>query len=144
MYIYTFRYWKLRSELQCWLDVKENLFLFRWVVTSLKTKHHVMVCWFKELVQYCTKIQHLHSCGKKKHTGEHKGKHHILIIAWLSLTLCTYYTRKWNKTLNRYTMPNTQKWIYILIIWNIKDTTSLKSIIILQNLEYSIIQIFYY
>lgn len=47
LYIYSFRYWKLRSELQCWLDVKENLFLFRWVVTSLKTKHHVMVCWFK-------------------------------------------------------------------------------------------------
>lgn len=69
LYIYSFRYWKLRSELQCWLDVKENLFLFGWVVTSLKTKHHVIVYWFKELVQYCTKIHHLHSCGKKTYRG---------------------------------------------------------------------------
>lgn len=131
MYIYTFRYWKLRSELQCWLDVKENLFSFQVSSHIIKNKTSRDGMLIQRISTVLYKNTTLTFMWKKKHTGEHKGKHHILIIVCLSFTLCTFYTRKSNKTLIRYTMPNTQKWIihfenleykryYILEIYNYK------------------------
>lgn len=80
-FIYSFYYWKLRSELHCWLDVKKKTTYFFQVSSHIITKHHVMVCWYRVTTVLYKNTTLTFTCGKKD-TGEHKGTHQILIITW--------------------------------------------------------------